>query len=79
MGGVFFDKDCMVMNDVAGPFFLIDDQSARQVHLGRIAALNISYNGIVRVPVAADCKPSVVAIGSQVEVNIDPVCSHVAT
>ena len=50
----------------------------RQVHLGRIAVVNISYNGIVRVPVAADCKPSVVAIGSQVEVNIDLACSHVA-
>ena len=76
MGGVFFDRHCVVVNELAGPFFLIEDQSGQVP--SRIAAVNISYAGIVRVPVAADCKPSVVGIASQLGVNIDATCNPVA-
>jgi hypothetical protein len=71
MGGVFFDEHCMVVNECARPFFLIEDQSGQEPG---ITAVNISYSGIVHVPAAADCQPAIVAVGAKVEVNVRPVC-----
>jgi hypothetical protein len=74
MGGVFFDGHCVVVNDCARSFFLIEDQSGAKPTKQAIAAVNISYTGAVHVPSLADCEPTINGISSTVAVNVHPTC-----